>query len=129
MQESNNTAQETANSSGFSQQPMTISAYKEVIDRLSLMLISENWGNLQSNSAMLETVESVLRDTIKNLEMLERKGKKGNMDIASVLGAVRKAHIALTKASVLLRKGNIKYPDYIDSCRDYLNLAANLMNF
>ena len=129
MQESNNTDQETAKRSGSSQQPMTIFAYKEVIDRLSLMLISENWGNLQSNSAMLETVESVLRDTIKNLEKLEREGKKGNADIDSVLVAVKKAHIALTKASVYLRKGNIKYPDYIDSCREYLNLAVNLLNF
>ncbi len=116
-----------AKSTGPPQQ-QTIFTYQEVIDGLSQMLLDEDWDSLKSDSPLLSTVKSTLRDTIKALEKMEREGKEKNVDISSVIGAVRKAHIALTQALVLLSKRNIKYPQYLDNCRDYLNLASGLIS-
>jgi hypothetical protein len=123
--------EKTPKSSSGSPKHQSISAYQEVIDELSQMLLEEDWYEFKNNSTLLSTVRSGLRDAIKNIERLRKQGKEKSVDIDSILAALNNAHIALIQASIQLEATDIqermKYPVIINNCRDNLNLASGLI--
>lgn len=125
-------SEKTPNTSSGSPQQQSISAYQEVIDGLSQMLLEEDWYDFNNTSTLLRTVRSGIRDTIKNIEILRKQGKEKSVDTDSILDALNNAHIALIQATIQLEANDIqermKYPTIIKICRDNLNLASGLIS-
>lgn len=128
------TGQETKETSGgvdHNERPKTsldeVCTCKETLDRLADLLLDADWDSPKSK-ANIDTAKEELRNTIKTLNKLQNSSSaKG--DIGNCLANVRKAHIALTQATSLLKDPQlpnfINYPEYIDKCWEHIVLASD----
>lgn len=134
MQDPNKAARQTSGTrTGSSRQSAKklhpISAYKKVVQKLSKMLIRTRWLDLKKDAPVFTTVEQGLLDTIDNLEDLAKSTLEISEYINDALKLLNKALKALYSASILAEDADslirIKYLDFVEECREYLNNAAD----
>lgn len=104
---------------------------KKTLDKLADLLLDADWDSKES-VANVDTAKSELRNSIKVLNRLANNPIAKGVDIGSCLENVRKAHVLLTQATILINDRQhpefLKYPEYIDKCGEHLVLASGLIS-